>query len=116
MAATILLTTFFSLNSASADIAPNPIVVKSVFTADSCKIRMISEIVFANLYRDSAKVECTFELLNYGDSITIEIGFPEMNFQYWSMGEYSENDKKKFESNYSGTSTILQFAKQTKAA
>jgi hypothetical protein len=84
-------------NIALADIAPNPIVVKSVFTADSCKVRMLSEIVFANLYCDSAKVECTFELLNYGDSITIEIGFPEMNFQYWGMGEYSENDKKNFE-------------------
>jgi len=95
--ATTFLTTVFFCNIALADIAPNPIVVKSVFTADSCKIRMLSEIVFANLYRDSAKVECTFELLNYGDSITIEIGFPEMNFQYWNMGEYSENDKKKFE-------------------
>ena len=95
--ATTLLTTFFFCNIALADIAPNPIVVKSVFTADSCKIRMLSEIVFANLYRDSARVECTFELLNYGDSITIEIGFPEMNFQYWSVGEYSENDKRNFE-------------------
>jgi hypothetical protein len=79
-----------------ADIAPNPIVVKSVFTADSCKIRMLSEIVIADLYRDSARVECIFELVNYGDSITIEIGFPEMNFHYWSIGEYSENDKKNF--------------------
>jgi len=91
-----LLTTIYLCNTAFADIAPNPIVVKSVFTTDSCKIRMLSEIVIANLYRDSAKVECVFELVNYGGSITIEIGFPEMNFQYWSIGEYSENDKKNF--------------------
>jgi len=80
-----LLTTIYLCNTAFADIAPNPIVVKSVFTTDSCKIRMLSEIVIANLYRDSAKVECVFELVNYGGSITIEIGFPEMNFQYWSI-------------------------------
>jgi hypothetical protein len=95
--ATILLTTFSFCNVALADIAPNPIVVKSVFTVDSCKIRMLSEIVIADLYRDSAKVECIFEMVNYGDSITIEIGFPEMNFQYWGIGKYSENDKANFE-------------------
>ena len=94
----LILLTFFSLYSITfADIAPCPIVVKSVFTADSCKIRMLSEVVYANLYHDSATVECTFEMLNYGDSITIEVGFPEMNFQYWCSGEYSENDKMNFE-------------------
>jgi len=93
---TTLLNIVFFCNIALADVAPNPIVVKSVFTADSCKIRMLSEIVIADLFRDSAKVECIFELVNYGDGTTIEIGFPEMNFQYWSIGEYSENDKKNF--------------------
>src|SRR5690606_29641525 len=83
---------------AFADIAPNPIVVKGIYTVDSCKIQMVREYVFADLYNDSARVECTFELLNFGDSITIQVGFPEMNFQYWSfMRTYEPNDKTVFE-------------------
>lgn len=79
-----------------ADIAPSPIEIKGIFSRSNCKIRMKSEIVRADLFNDSAKVDCEFEMVNYGDSITIEIGFPEMNFQYWSSGEYDINDKKNF--------------------
>ncbi len=79
-----------------ADVAPNPIVVKGIFTADSCKIKMVSETVIGDLYKDSAKVECIFEMQNYSDSITIDIGFPEMNFQYYSLGTYDINDKRSF--------------------
>lgn len=79
-----------------ADIAPNPIEVKGIYSISNCNIRMKSEIVRADLFNDTAKVDCEFEMVNYGDSITIEIGFPEMNFQYWSMGEYDINDKKNF--------------------
>jgi len=79
-----------------ADIAPNPIVIKGIYTIDSCKIQMTQEFVYADLYNDSAKVECTFEMQNLADSTTIQIGFPEMNFQYWSKGEYAENDKANF--------------------
>lgn len=79
-----------------ADIAPNPIKGNAIYTADSCKIRMVSETVIGDLYNDSSIVECNFEMLNYGDSITIEIGFPVMNFQYWSSGEYEIDDKNYF--------------------
>lgn len=79
-----------------ADVALNPVVVKGIYTIDSCKIQMKREYVYADLSDDSAKVECTFELLNLGDSTTIQIGFPEMNFQYWSIGDYSDNDKVNF--------------------
>lgn len=87
-----LLTGFIIL----ADIAPNPIKGNAICTADSCKIRMVSETVIGDLYNDSSIVECNFEMLNYGDSITIEIGFPVMNFQYWSSGEYEMDDKNYF--------------------
>lgn len=101
MKANIYIKTILALilfyNNSYADIAPNPIEIKSILTSDSCKIRMVSEIVVVDLYKDSAKVDCTFELTNYGDSTTIDIGFPEMNFQYWSIGEYSEFDKKNFQ-------------------
>lgn len=79
-----------------ADIAPNPIIIKGIYTIDSCKIQMTQEYVYADLYNDSAIVECTFELQNLANSTTIQVGFPEMNFQYRSMGEYSENDKANF--------------------
>jgi hypothetical protein len=83
-------------NYSFGDVAPNPIVIKGICTVESCKIRMISETVVADLHNDSAKVECTFELQNYSDSTTIEVGFPEMNFQYLSIGEYEMTDKRNF--------------------
>jgi hypothetical protein len=93
---TILLIGFLIIGKVYADIAPNPIVIKGIYTIDSCTIQMTQEYVYADLYNDSAKVECTFELLNLGDRSTIQIGFPEMNFQYWSVGDYDENDKANF--------------------
>jgi hypothetical protein len=94
---TIILIGFLLIGKVYADIAPNPIVIKGIYTVDSCKIQMIQEYVYANLYNDSAIVECTFELLNLGDSTTIQVGFPEMNFQYWSFGGYSYSDLRKFQ-------------------
>lgn len=79
-----------------ADIAPSPIIVKGIYTIDTCKIQLISEIVNINMTNDSARVECIFNLLNWGDSITIDVGFPEMNFQYWGIENYSIYDKRYF--------------------
>ncbi|WP_148038950.1 hypothetical protein [Proteiniphilum sp. X52] len=92
----LILTAFLLFTRVNADIAPNPIVVKGIYTNDSCKIQMTEEYVYADLFNDSAKVSCTFELLNHGESITIQVGFPVMNFQYWSMGDYSDDDKSHF--------------------
>jgi len=94
---TIILIGILIIGKVYADIAPNPIVIKGIYTVDSCKIQMIQEYVYADLYNDSARVVCTFELLNLGDSTTIQIGFPEMNFQYWSWGGYSYSDIRKFQ-------------------
>jgi len=94
---TIILIGILLIGKANADIAPNPIVIKGIYTVDSCKIQMTQEYVYADLYNDSSRVECTFELLNLGDSITIQVGFPEMNFQYWSLGGYSYSDIRKFQ-------------------
>ena len=80
-----------------ADVAPSPIVVKGIYTNDSCKIQMIKEYVYADIYGDSAKVECIFELKNHGDSVNIEIGFPEMNFQYLKWNLYNLDDKSHFQ-------------------
>ncbi|NMC58291.1 MAG: hypothetical protein GYA51_02685 [Candidatus Methanofastidiosa archaeon] len=99
---TIILVGILIIGKVYADIAPNPIVIKGIYTIDSCKIQMTQEYVYADLYNDSAIVECTFELLNLGDSTTIQIGFPEMNFQYWSMGGYAENDKANFKIHVNG--------------
>ena len=93
----ILLVGFLIVGKVYADIAPRPIVIKGIYTVDSCNIQMTQEYVYADLYNDSSRVECTFELLNLGDSITIQVGFPEMNFQYWSLGGYSYSDIRKFQ-------------------
>jgi hypothetical protein len=87
---------FLSFNQSFADIAPNPIVVNGIYTVSDCKIQMTSEYVLAYLYNDSAKVECTFNLENFGDGTDIQIGFPEMNFHYWSLSEYTPTDKANF--------------------
>ena len=87
---------FLSFNQLFADIAPNPIIVNGIYTLSDCKIQMTSEYVFADLYNDSAKVECTFNLENFGDGTEIQIGFPEMNFHYWSISEYTPTDKGNF--------------------
>ena len=92
----LILTTHYATHSKYEDVAPNPINAKGIYTTDSCEIQMVSEFVYADLYLDSAKVVCTFNLLNFGSEIDIQIGFPEMNFQYWTISKYSKNDKKNF--------------------
>lgn len=86
-----------------ADIAPSPIIVKGIFTNTECKVQLKSEVVNVEMYNDSAQIECIFNLINHGDSVTLDVGFPEMNFQYWGMGDYSEDDKKKFQILVDGT-------------
>lgn len=93
----LLLTfTLLLISQVRADVAPNPIIAKGVRTTDSCSIQMISEYVYADLYQNYAKVECTFELLNFGDSVTIQVGFPEMHFQYFWVDNYDENHMKNY--------------------
>lgn len=58
---------------------------------------MVTETVDIELYSDSSFVSCTFNMLNHGDSITLPIGFPVMNFFHWSMYYYDKNDKDKFQ-------------------
>lgn len=57
---------------------------------------MTSEYVFAQLYNKSAIVECIFNMENFGEDLEIEVGFPEMNFTYWSMSGYTPIDKQNF--------------------
>lgn len=79
------------------DIAPNPIEAKGIYPSSDCKIRMESEFVEVNLFKNRSTVECTFELLNYGTETNLEIGFPVMNFHHYDVNEYSFSDKDKFE-------------------
>lgn len=88
----VLLGTAFT----ALDIAPNPIEAKGIIPTQNCKIRMESEIVQSNIYKDSSDVVCSFELVNYGKETTIEVGFPVMDFQYWSFGGYYPDDKSNF--------------------
>jgi|SRR5574344_101510 hypothetical protein len=77
---TLLLISFN--NILQADIAP---IVRENFNISASDpnnhIRLLSEKVVVNLYPLSSKVECLFEMRNMGDSVTIEMGFPEMKFQ-----------------------------------
>ncbi|MBB6682465.1 hypothetical protein H4O20_13525 [Aequorivita sp. 609] len=79
------------------DIAPNPIDAKGIYTKEECKIQMQSEVVEVDIYDGYSIVNCKFSMLNKGEETSLEIGFPEMNFQYWSIGGYEETDKSKFE-------------------
>jgi hypothetical protein len=58
---------------------------------------MVSETVNIYLYSDSSFVSCTFNMKNHGDSLTLAVGFPVMNFFHWSISPYDKRDKEKFE-------------------
>ena len=78
------------------DIAPNPINANGIYTIEDCKIRMESEIVEVDLFPEKSIVNCTFEMVNYGDSTSLEVGFPVMDFDYWNFGGYTQMDKANF--------------------
>lgn len=95
--ATVIFLLLLLTNNGWTDIAPNPIILKSIMTDIPCEIQMVTETVDIELYSDSSFVSCTFNMLNHGDSLTLPVGFPVMNFFHWSMGFYEKNDKDKFE-------------------
>lgn len=66
--------------NAAAGIAPNPVKIKGIIPEGTIDVRMVWERVVVDLYRDSSVVEATFFMRNEGESQTINIGFPEMNF------------------------------------
>lgn len=80
------------------DIAPNPIKAKGIYTVEECKIKMQSEVVKVDLFHDSSIVDCSFEMINKGEVTALEVGFPVMNFHYWSGSSYYGGaEKEKFE-------------------
>lgn len=92
----LLLTSLVLCAFTNVDIAPNPMKAKGIYPSKPCEIRMESEIVKANLFTDSATIDCTFEMVNYGKESSIEVGFPVMDFQYWTISGYTETDKTNF--------------------
>ena len=92
----LILMSFFLCAFTNVDIAPNPMEAKGIYPSKPCEIRMESEIVKADLFTDYATIDCTFEMVNYGKETSIEVGFPVMDFQYWTISGYTESDKKNF--------------------
>jgi len=92
----LILMSLFLCAFTNVDIAPNPMEAKGIYPSKPCEIRMESEIVKADLYSNYATIDCTFEMVNYGKETSIEIGFPVMDFQYWTISGYTESDKKNF--------------------
>lgn len=89
---TLVLLLYISIQ-AMADIRPDPIQAKGIINNDSTSsIRMESELVMVDLYKDSSFVTCTFNMKNYGDAKDLQIGFPEMNFYYLNF--LHKNDKR----------------------
>lgn len=80
----ILLFILICVFNTFADIAPNPIHAKGIITVGNNDIRMASERVVIDLYKDSSVVECHFYMKNEGKDQKINIGFPEMNFHYFT--------------------------------
>lgn len=78
------------------DIAPNPISANGIYTKEPTKVRMLSEKVDVELYKESSIVECTFNMINYGEQTNLEVGFPVMNFHNWTLSGYQVDDKDNF--------------------
>ncbi|NDV65673.1 hypothetical protein [Bacteroides sp. 224] len=86
--------------SAKADIAPNPISAPNLSPLGSTSVRMVSEVVSVDLYKNGSTVEVLFEMKNLGKTETVEIGFPIMDFYYgWQrslfIGQKNEGDRFK---------------------
>jgi hypothetical protein len=103
-----LILSLFVLNVISnyADIAPNPIDLKSIMPSAECKVQMVSETVDASIYKDSSIVECNFNMKNWGESRKIEIGFPVMTFYHWSLNDTYGDDITPFFEVYVGSTRI----------
>lgn len=104
----LIISLLFVLNVISnyADIAPNPINLKSIMPSAECKVQMVSETVDAKIYKDSSIVECIFNMKNWGKSSKIEIGFPVMSFYHWSFNDIYGDDITPFFEVYVGSNQI----------
>lgn len=87
----VILTAFTTL-----DIAPNPISANGIYTNAETKVRMQSEKVVIELFKEYSIIECTFNMVNHGKETSLEVGFPVMDFHHWSFGGYKLNDKSNF--------------------
>lgn len=96
----------FKVISANADIAPNPIELKSIMPGTDCKVQMVSEAVYAKIYKDSSIVECTFNMKNWGKTSNIEVGFPAMKFYHWLARDPYWDDIRPFLEVYVGLKKI----------
>lgn len=88
-----LIITMICISNAFADIAPNPIKAKGIMASGKSTIRMVSERVIVDLYKDSSVVECHFFMKNEGGKQPINIGFPEMNFHHFKPTNASDFSK-----------------------
>lgn len=96
----------FKVISGYADIAPNPIYLKSIMPGENCKVQMVSETVTAKVYKDSSVVECIFTMKNWGREKSIQVGFPVMTFYHWSFNDTYGDDITPFFKVYVGSEQI----------
>lgn len=92
---------------AGADIAPMRVMYKTIRPVDAeVMVQMRSEKVDIRITPDSAFVECLFEMKNHGGDVTMEVGFPIMNFfnrsSFYSGIVYSARDKEMFRIEFDG--------------
>lgn len=81
-----------------ADIIPNPVSAPNLRPLKQTSVQMVSEVVSVDLYKDSSVVEVLFEMKNLGQTETIEVGFPIMDFYFgWKsslfVGQKSEGER-----------------------
>lgn len=83
----VIFVLFLFVTDLNADISPVSIINSGLVTLDTCKIKMLSETVFVKLSKENAIVECTFNLKNLGDSISIDCAFPTI-YDSWNEITY----------------------------
>lgn len=82
------------------DIAPNPVSAPNLRPLQETSVRMVSEVVTVDLYKEGSTVEVLFEMKNLGETETVEVGFPIMDYYFgWKnslfIGQHSEGDRFK---------------------
>jgi len=98
----ILVILLIIKTSASADIAPDPVVGKGIIPLHPVNIQMVSEVVKVDLTLEDAFVECTFNMHNLGKAQDLAIGFPIMNFYLYENDYLSPLGKDRFDVSVKG--------------
>lgn len=92
----IILVFLIAVSYLYSSIDPKSIFINGLVLSDSTKVQLLSEVVIADVYKDSAYVECNFVLKNHSGYTKLLCGSPFQSCFYFSIvhpDEWKMEDK-----------------------